>query len=88
MPCPAADELGALQEVLGESGGQRDVVQRLLAKVAGLQGAVATAEATRRRLHNELVEVRGNVSCQQGFYSTILLYLSSGNQHGVCYQHG
>lgn len=48
--------------MLGESGGQRDVVQRLLGKVACLQGALSSAEATRRRLHNELVEVRGNVS--------------------------
>ena len=37
------------------------MVNRLLSKIATLQAAAVEAEATRRRLHNELVEVRGNV---------------------------
>lgn len=57
----AAGEREALQELIGEAD-QRDVVTRLLGKIAGLQAAAAAAEATRRRLHNELVEVKGNVS--------------------------
>jgi hypothetical protein len=47
--------------VLGDTE-QRDVVNQLLAKVASLQNAAAAAEAKRRQLHNELVELRGNVS--------------------------
>ena len=58
---PPLGEFSALKEVLGESG-QRDVVNNLLRKMTVLQGAVATADANRRKLHNELVQVRGNVS--------------------------
>jgi hypothetical protein len=43
-------------------GKQRDIVGRLLSRVGALQCAVTTAEATRRQLHNQLVELRGNVS--------------------------
>jgi hypothetical protein len=64
--CPG--EFEALTEVLGEadgsapgSGGQRDVVAGLLARITSLQAAAAAAEATRRSLHNELVALRGNV---------------------------
>ncbi|GFH11296.1 kinesin motor domain-containing protein, partial [Haematococcus lacustris] len=53
-------EFAALKEVLGEAGGQRDVVASLLTKISALQTAVAAAEATRRKLHNELVCIRGN----------------------------
>lgn len=51
----------ALKEVLGDSG-DKDVLSSLLAKISMLQVAAGAAEANRRRLHNELVEVRGNVS--------------------------
>ncbi|GFH27514.1 kinesin motor domain-containing protein, partial [Haematococcus lacustris] len=54
-------EFAALKEVLGEAGGQRDVVASLLTKISALQTAVAAAEATRRKLHNELVCIRGNI---------------------------
>lgn len=57
---PPAGEFAALKEVLGDAG-QRDVVNNLLSKISTLQAAVAAAEATRRKLHNELVEIRGNV---------------------------
>jgi hypothetical protein len=50
-----------LQEVMGE-GEQRDIVGRLLSRISNLQAAAVTAEATRRQLHNQMVELRGNVS--------------------------
>jgi hypothetical protein len=50
-----------LQEVMGE-GEHRDVVAGLLSKISSLQGAAAAAEATRRALHNQMVELRGKVS--------------------------
>ena len=53
---------------MGE-GEQRDIVGRLLSRISNLQAAAVTAEATRRQLHNQMVELRGNVSrlstCQQ-----------------------
>jgi len=45
---------------MGE-GEHRDVVARLLSKISSLQAAAASAEATRRALHNQMVELRGNV---------------------------
>ena len=59
--CTREGEFAALKEVLGESG-QRDVVNNLLRKITVLQNAVASSDATRRKLHNELVQVKGNVS--------------------------
>jgi hypothetical protein len=46
---------------MGE-GEQRDIVGRLLSRISNLQAAAVTAEATRRQLHNQMVELRGNVS--------------------------
>lgn len=57
-------EFEALQEVMGE-GEQRDIVGRLLSRISNLQAAAVTAEATRRQLHNQMVELRGNVSCKR-----------------------
>lgn len=54
-------EFEALQEVMGE-GEQRDIVGRLLGRISNLQAAAAAAERTRRDLHNQMVELRGNVS--------------------------
>jgi hypothetical protein len=48
---------------MGE-GEQRDIVGRLLSRISNLQAAAVTAEATRRQLHNQMVELRGNVSVQ------------------------
>lgn len=42
-------------------GEQRDVVGRLLSRISTLQCAAAASEAIRRKLHNQMVELRGNV---------------------------
>ncbi len=63
-------ELGALQDVIG-AGDQRNVVQALVSKVATLEHALAEAELARRKLHNQLVELRGNVCC--GFVHAMCL---------------
>lgn len=47
---------------LSSQGEQRDMVGRLLSRISALQCAAAAAEATRRQLHNQMVELRGNVS--------------------------
>ncbi|GIL75026.1 hypothetical protein Vretimale_2510 [Volvox reticuliferus] len=59
-------EFAALKEVLGdttasegESGKQ--IVMKLLSKIASLQHAAVAAEAVRRQLHNALVDLRGNI---------------------------
>ena len=58
-----AGEFEALQEVIGE-GDHKDVVARLLSKISSLQQAAAQAEELRRKLHNQIIEMRGNVcSC-------------------------
>ena len=60
---PRADELEALQECtigLG-AGDQKEMLTRMLSKIAALEAAVAAAEARRRQLHNQLVELKGNV---------------------------
>ncbi|KAG2494752.1 hypothetical protein HYH03_006997 [Edaphochlamys debaryana] len=60
-------EFEALKEVLGETtttaggAGSKDVVATLLSKIATLQNAAAAAEAVRRKLHNELVDLKGNI---------------------------
>ena len=61
MLCHAAGELEALQGVMG-SREEGQVVSRLVSKVATLEAAAGQAEAQRRALHNQLVELRGNVS--------------------------
>lgn len=40
------------------------MVGRLLSRISALQCAAAAAEATRRQLHNQMVELRGNVRPQ------------------------
>lgn len=61
-PSPGPPRGACAQECIGETGGNRDVVARLLSKISTLNEAAAKAEATRRDLHNQLMEVRGNVS--------------------------
>ncbi len=56
-----AGELEALQGVMG-TGDQTEVLGRLVSRVATLEAAAGEAEAQRRSLHNQLVELRGNVS--------------------------
>lgn len=68
--CSPAGEFDALKEVLGDAGGQRDVVSGLLSRISTLQAAVASAEATRRKMHNELVSIRGNVGWLECCWST------------------
>jgi hypothetical protein len=46
--------------VIGE-GDHKDVVARLLSKISSLQQAAAQAEELRRKLHNQIIEMRGNV---------------------------
>lgn len=57
-----AGELEALQGAMG-TGDQTEVLGRLVSRVATLEAAAGEAEAQRRALHNQLVELRGNVSC-------------------------
>ena len=71
LPAPPAGELEALQECtigLG-AGDQKEMLSRMLSKIAALEGAVAAAEARRRDIHNQLMELKGNVS------GTLVLYL-------------
>ena len=56
-----AGELEALQGAMG-TGDQTEVLGRLVSRVATLEAAAGEAEAQRRALHNQLVELRGNVS--------------------------
>lgn len=56
-------ELDALQECtigLG-AGDQREMLSRMVSKIASLEAAVAAAECKRREIHNQLVELKGNV---------------------------
>lgn len=55
-----AGELEALQGAMG-TGDQTEVLGRLVSRVATLEAAAGEAEAQRRALHNQLVELRGNV---------------------------
>ena len=56
-------ELEALQEcTMGLQGGdQRELLSRLVSKIATLEAAVVAAEARRREAHNQLVELKGNI---------------------------
>jgi hypothetical protein len=70
-----AGEFEALKEVLGDAGGQRDVVAGLLSRISALQAAAASSEATRRKLHNELVSLRGNVSRNSRLFGVLYIRL-------------
>ncbi len=91
-PVTAAGEFGALKEVLGETAaaagdGSKDVVAALLSKIGTLQSAVAAAEAMRRKLHNELVDLRGNVSGLQQLWLWLVVVLGTQVQsaaHPTC----
>ncbi len=56
-----AGEFAALTDVFGEDAARKDVVATLLSRITVLQQAAAASEATRRKLHDELVTLRGNV---------------------------
>eukprot|EP00887_Chlorella_sp_A99_P002597 scaffold6.g2597.t1 len=56
-------ELEALQECtigLG-SGDQKEMLSRMVSRIAALEAAVVAAEARRREIHNQLVELKGNI---------------------------
>lgn len=55
-----AGELEAFQDVIG-AGDQSQMLSRLVSRVASLDTALAEGEMRRRALHNQLVELRGNV---------------------------
>ena len=55
-------EMEALQDAIGTgSVDQAEMLGRLIRRVAALEAAVAEGAAARRALHNQLVELRGNV---------------------------
>jgi hypothetical protein len=54
----------ALQDAIGTgSVDQAEMLGRLIRRVANLEAAIAESSSQRRELHNQLVELRGNVSC-------------------------
>lgn len=55
-------EMEALQEAIGTGSlDQAEMLGRLISRVAALEAAAADSAAQRRVLHNQLVELRGNV---------------------------
>jgi predicted nucleic acid-binding Zn-ribbon protein len=56
-------QLEALQEcTMGlQVGDQRELLSRMVSKIATLEAAVVNAEARRREAHNQLVELKGNI---------------------------
>ena len=60
-----AGEMEALQDAIGTgSVDQAEMLGRLIRRVADLEAAVAASARERRELHNQLVELRGNVRLQ------------------------
>ena len=53
-------ELEAFQDVIG-TGDQTEMLGRLVSRVASLETALVQSQLQRRKLHNELIELRGNV---------------------------
>ena len=52
----------ALQEAIGTGSlDQAEMLGRLISRVAALEAAAAESAAQRRALHNQFVELRGNV---------------------------
>ena len=74
----SAGELEALQGAMG-TGDQTEVLGRLVSRVATLEAAAGEAEAQRRALHNQLVELRGNVCCCASARSSVAFLLPSVN---------
>lgn len=71
-------QLETLREVMGD-GDQKEMLSKLVGKVATLEAAVGTAEAKRRELHNQLVELRGNVSKQRHLLPWFVHYTAELN---------
>jgi hypothetical protein len=58
----------ALQDAIGTgSVDQAEMLGRLIRRVADLEAAISQSARLRRELHNQLVELRGNVSCNVTF---------------------
>lgn len=58
-----AGEFEAMQEAIGTgSVDQAEMLGRLISRVASLEAAVAESHRGRRELHNQLVNLRGNVN--------------------------
>lgn len=61
-----------MQEAIGTGSiDQAEMLGRLISRVASLESAVAESQCVRRSLHNQLVNLRGNVRPQ------ILMEISS-----------
>lgn len=57
-----AGEMEALQDAIGTgTTDQAEMLARLIKRVANLEAAVADSANKRRELHNQLIELRGNV---------------------------
>jgi kinesin family protein C1 len=56
-------ELEALQECTYgmEGADQKELISRMVTKIASLEAAVVAADAKRREAHNQLVELKGNI---------------------------
>ena len=60
-----AGEFDSLKDLLGDDApavtGAKDLVVAMRAKMTMLESAVAAADATRKKLHNKLIDLIGNV---------------------------
>ena len=60
MCIDASTSARTLQDVVG-AGDQKQMVGQLVTRVGNLEAALWEAEKSRRRNHNELMEVKGNI---------------------------
>ena len=73
----AAGEFEAMQDAIGTGSlDQAEMLGRLVSRVASLEAAVAESQSVRRELHNQLVNLRGNVSFLAGLKLSAILYFS------------
>ena len=65
----------ALQDAIGTGSiDQAEMLGRLIRRVADLEAAVAQSTRQRRELHNQLVELRGNVRLPTRFLTSHLFH--------------
>ena len=58
-----------MQDAMGTGSlDQAEMLGRLISRVASLEAAVAESQGVRRELHNQLVNLRGNVRPPNSFY--------------------
>ncbi len=73
----------ALRAVMGD-GDERQMVTRLVSRVSALEAALAAANASRRELHNRVVQLKGNVSQAVGLQLRIeALYMLARQTSGA-----